>query len=98
MIRLFRENEASLFGADVSRNVTRVLKVIKNDVNSNSQEIIYVALQILGACLYDTQIARWVSLYIKEMYYAYHWIKYFFLFLTISLHITKLLPSTKLVE
>ncbi|XP_060601192.1 telomere-associated protein RIF1-like isoform X2 [Ruditapes philippinarum] len=54
---LFRENEASSFGSDMSRNITRVLKVIKNDVNSNSHEVTNIALQILGACLYDTQIA-----------------------------------------
>ncbi|KAL4222923.1 DNA-binding protein rif1 [Mactra antiquata] len=55
-LRNFRENDVSLFGLDVLRNINRVLTVIRTDASSNCVEVASGALQILGACLYDTEV------------------------------------------
>ncbi|XP_067648705.1 telomere-associated protein RIF1-like [Haliotis asinina] len=56
-----RENELSFISLDLTKQADRVLTVLRRDVQNDSNAVRQGALQVLGFCLHDTEIVRFLT-------------------------------------
>ncbi|XP_046571029.1 LOW QUALITY PROTEIN: telomere-associated protein RIF1-like [Haliotis rubra] len=56
-----REKELSFISLDLTKQADRVLTVLKKDIQNESNAVRQGALQVLGFCLHDTEIVRFLT-------------------------------------